>query len=113
MMILSSKSTLWLVPRVILRKKKKNNLKSLELPFFFVILFTYLFLVMLGLCCRYFSSFREQELFSSCCVRSSHYCDFAHFRAQALGMHALVVVARELGSCSRRAGSGSTRAPSL
>ena len=70
------------------KKKKTKKLQVSRAPFF-KILFTYLFLVVLGLCCTdFFSSFREQELFSSCCVRSSHCCDFAHFRAQALGMHA-------------------------
>lgn len=43
MMILSSKSTLWLVPRVILRKKKKKQPQVSRAPFFFSY-FIYLFI---------------------------------------------------------------------
>ena len=56
---------------------------------------------MLGLCgyVRAFSSFSEWGLLSSCSVWASQCDGFSCCRAQALGMHASVAVARGLG-CS-------------
>ena len=68
------------------------------------ILFIYLFLAGLGLCCctQPFSSCGEQGLLC-CSARASHCSGFSCCRAQALGMRASVVAARGLSSCGSRA----------
>ena len=73
---------------------------------FFNITFIYSFiLVIIGLCCCAwaFSSCGEQELFSRCGVRASHYSGFSGCRAQELGTWASVVAAWGLSSWGAQA----------
>ena len=64
--------------------------------FFFINLFIYLFMAVLGLCCCV-------RAFSSCGARASHCSGFSCCGAQALDARASVVVARGLSSCGSRA----------
>ena len=81
-----------------------------EFPSFFfkfnLILFYYLFLATLGLCCcaQAFSSCSEQGLLFIAVRRLlSHCVGFSCWGARALGMWASVVVAHRLSSCGSRA----------
>ena len=77
---------------------------KINILFFFLIYFIYLFLAALGLCCyaRAFSSCSELGATLHCGVRASHWGGFSGCRARALGAQASVVVARGLSSCGSR-----------
>ena len=64
-----------------------------------------MFLVVLGLhcCSRAFSGCGEEEPFSGFGVQTSRCGGFSRCRAQAPGVLASVVAARELSSCATRA----------
>ena len=67
-----------------------------DVAFFFnVYLFIYIYLAVLDLCCcvQAFSSCREQELLSSCCVQACHCGGFSCCGAQALGCMGSVILA--------------------
>ena len=72
---------------------------------FFFFQLSYLFLVVLGLCCCAwaFSSCGKWGLISSYSVRTSHCNGFSYCKAQELGMQASLVVACRLQSTGCRA----------
>ena len=65
----------------------QNNFLRKAFYFYKIVLFMYLFLAVLGLCCcvGFSSSCSDQGPLSSCSARASHWRDFSCCRALALG----------------------------